>query len=113
MQKEYDSLVQNNTWKLAPLQEGRKSIQCKWAYKVRYKPNSEIERFKAHLVAKGYSQVEGIGYSDTYAPVIKFDSLRIIYAMVTKAKMKMELFEVHFDVCTALDLDAEILWINL
>ena len=56
---------------------------------------------------KGYSQVEGVDYSETYAPVIKFDSLRIICAMVTKSQMKME----QFDICTAFlggDLDVEI-----
>ena len=89
--------MQNDPWRLAPLPKGKKAIKCNWVYKVKYKPNGKIEKFKARLVAKGYSQVEGIDYSETYAPVIKFDSLRIICAMVTKAQMKME----QFKVCTA------------
>lgn len=89
IQKEYESLMQNSTWRLAPLPKGKKAIKCKWVYKVKYKPNGKIERFKARLVAKGYSQV-GVDYSENYARVINFDSLRTIYAMVTKAQMKME-----------------------
>lgn len=96
MQFEYDSLMQNNAWRLAPLPAWRKATKCKWVYKVKSKPNGEIERFKARLVTKGYSQVEEIDYSETHAPVIKFDALRIIYAMITKEKMKMEEFDVCF-----------------
>lgn len=108
---EYEFLVQNNPWRLAPLPKGKKAIKCNWVYKVKHKPNGTIEKFKARLVAKGYSQVGGVDYSETYAPVIKFDSLRIICAMVTKAQIKME----QFDVCTAFldgDLELKSSWNN-
>ena len=89
----------------SPSERKKKAIKCNWVYKVKYKPNGKIEKFKARLVAKGYSRVEGVDYSETYAPVIKFDSLRIICAMVTKAQIKME----QFDVCTAF-LDGDLEW---
>lgn len=56
MDKEYKSLVDNETWTLCKLPEGRKPIKCKWLYKVKTNQNGEVERFKARLVAKGYSQ---------------------------------------------------------
>ena len=73
MEKELAFLLTNKTWILKPLPEGRKVVKCKWIYKVNYKPSGEVERFKARLVAKGFSQVAGVDYTESHAPIIKYD----------------------------------------
>ena len=96
IQKEMDSLAENETWELVPLPHGRKAVGCKWVFKIKTTPKGE-ERYKARLVAKGYSQIEGIDYEETYAPVIKFQSLRILLAVANEEGM-----DVHqMDVTTA------------
>ena len=55
MNQEYNSLIENNTWELVPLPEGRSPVGSKWIFKIKTNDNDEPERFKARLVAKGYS----------------------------------------------------------
>lgn len=50
----FDALEQNNTWTLVDLLKGKRLIGCRWVYKVKYKSDGCIERYKAHFVAKGY-----------------------------------------------------------
>ena len=60
MQQEIKALEQNNTWLVVDLPEGMHTVGSKWIYKVKYKANGEIERFKSRLVSKGYCQQEGL-----------------------------------------------------
>jgi hypothetical protein len=55
IQKEYDSFVDNNTWSLVPLPKGRKPISCKWMFKIKHGVDGEVERYKAKLVARGFT----------------------------------------------------------
>ncbi|XP_076937403.1 uncharacterized protein LOC143605020 [Bidens hawaiensis] len=71
MKREIQALEQNETWTLVELPEGKHAIGSKWVYKIKYKPNGEIERHKARLVVKGFTQMEGVDYHDTFAPVAK------------------------------------------
>ena len=96
MAKEFTSSIANKTWALKPLPEGRKAVKCKWIYKVKYKPSGEVERFKARLVAKGYSQVAGVDFTETYAPVIKYDAVRAVF-MINNAH---GMYKAQFNVCT-------------
>jgi len=65
-----------NTWKLTELPEGRKAVGCKWVFKVKSKPDGTVERFKARLVAKGFSQQPGTDFDETFAPVVRMNTLR-------------------------------------
>nr|GEZ22893.1 Gag-pre-integrase domain, Gag-polypeptide of LTR copia-type [Tanacetum cinerariifolium] len=71
MQKEVRALEKNGTWTLEYLPEGKRAIDSKWVYKIKFKPNGEVERYKARLVAKGFNQIERVDYHDTFAPVAK------------------------------------------
>ena len=107
MNSEMSSLKQNGTWDITQLPAGRKSVGCRWIFKVKYNVDGTIEKYKARLVAKGYSQVEGTDYFETFAPVCKFASLRCLLAIAAIQDM-----EVHqMDVKTAFlngDLKEEV-----
>ncbi|XP_074287642.1 uncharacterized protein LOC141612789 [Silene latifolia] len=64
---EFNALEANNTWSLVPLPPGKKSISCKWVFKVKHKSDGTIERYKARLVVKGFTQKEGIDYTKLFA----------------------------------------------
>jgi hypothetical protein len=63
---EYQSVMENNTWKLVDCPQDVKPIGCKWVYKIKYKPDKMIDKYKARLVAKGFAQQEGIDYEETF-----------------------------------------------
>eukprot|EP00253_Pinus_taeda_P036179 PITA_36179 len=77
MEKEYNSLLENQTWDLVPLPSRRKLVRCKWVYRSKSAAEGQITRWKARLVAKGFPQVHGIDYDKTFAPVAKMDSISL------------------------------------
>jgi transposase InsO family protein len=78
IEDEMKSHLANNTWELVGRPRGRRVIGCKWVFKLKYRPDGSIDRYKARLVAKGFRQQEGIDFNETFAPVLKYKSLRII-----------------------------------
>ncbi|BBH02371.1 RmlC-like cupins superfamily protein [Prunus dulcis] len=83
MKAELDALQLNRTWMLVPLPPGHKPIGCKWVYKIKYNSDSSIECYNARLVAKGYTQIEGIDYSETFSPTVKITTLRYLLSIAT------------------------------
>jgi hypothetical protein len=82
--QEFNALVKNDTWDLVSLPKGKDVIGTKWVYKTKYKSDGTIDKHKAHLVAKGYAQKEGIDYTKTFAPVEKLDTIKMVLALVAQ-----------------------------
>jgi hypothetical protein len=81
MDLEYNALMNNNTWKLVPYQQGKNIIDCKWVYKIKRNADGSIDRYKCHLVAKGFKQRYGIHYEDTFSTVVKVATIRLILSI--------------------------------
>ncbi|VVT58414.1 uncharacterized protein SAPINGB_P006194 [Magnusiomyces paraingens] len=94
---EMSSLKRNGTWELVDLPPGRKAINSKWVFKVKRKADGSIERYKARLVCIGFSQVEGIDYTETFAPVVRYETVRIVLAIAAQFGFQVH----HMDVETA------------
>ncbi|CAJ2653575.1 unnamed protein product [Trifolium pratense] len=94
MKDEMKSMTDNDVWDLVKLPEGKKPIGCKWIFKTKRDSKGNIERYKAHLVAKGFTQKEGIDYKETFSPVSSKDSLRIIMALVAHFDLELHQMDV-------------------
>jgi hypothetical protein len=66
------------TWDLVPLPHGKRAIGSCWAYKIKIKYDGSVDRYKFHLMAKGYSQQYGMDYEETFAPVAKMVAIRTL-----------------------------------
>ena len=75
MEKKIKSIKVNEVWELVELPKGKKTIGCKWVYKRKVDVDGSVERYKARLVAKDYSQQYGLDYDETFSPVARFESL--------------------------------------
>ena len=73
MNIELQALESNDTWSIFSLPIGKQAVGCKWVYKVKFRVDGIMDRYKACLVAKGFTQQEGIDYLDTLSPVAKLD----------------------------------------
>jgi len=81
MDDEMVALDVNATWELVALPQDKKAIGCKWVYKVKHNVHGSVRRYKARLVAKGYAQTYGIDYEETYNPIAKMTTIRVIIIM--------------------------------
>jgi hypothetical protein len=80
MQEDYNFFLKNQTWDLLPLPFRRKIFSCRWVYRTKSIIDGQISRYKSKLVAKGFHQVHCIDYDDTFALVVKMNSIRLTHA---------------------------------
>ncbi|GJZ25644.1 putative RNA-directed DNA polymerase [Tanacetum coccineum] len=104
---EVKALEKNGTWTLEYLLEGKRAIDSKWVYKIKFKPNGEVERYKARLVAKGFTQMEGMDYHDTFAPVAKLVTVRTLLTIAVKTDWIIHQLDVNNAFLHG-DLDEEV-----
>ena len=78
---EFEALQRNNTWHLVPKPSNGMIIGCKWVYKLKLHLDGNIERYKSRLVAKGYHQTFGLYYFETFSPIVKPTTIRIILSL--------------------------------
>jgi len=97
MKEEMDAMYRNKVWSLVKLPEGRKAIKNKWVFKVKRDANNDIVRHKSRLCACGYSQKKYVDYHDTFAPVIKLQTLRLLLALAVEKELECH----HLDVTCA------------
>ncbi|WJZ93217.1 hypothetical protein VitviT2T_012173 [Vitis vinifera] len=95
MQSELVALEANHTWSLTSLPPGKKPIGCCWVYKIKRHSDGTIERFKASLVAKGYTQLEGIDYHDTFSPTAKMITVRCLLALAAAQNWSLQQLDVN------------------
>ncbi|GAA0147132.1 transmembrane signal receptor [Lithospermum erythrorhizon] len=95
MNKEIEALFVNNTWDYMPLPLGKKPILCRWDYKIKLKSDGSIERYKACLVAKGFTQRMGIDYNETFTPVVKMSIVRSILVVVAYHKWQLSQLDIN------------------
>ena len=88
MVDEYQAVQDNNTWKLVDCPHNVKPIGCKWVCRIKYKKNGEIDKYKARLFAKGFAQQERIDYEETFAPIAKWNTIRLTLALTTQQGQK-------------------------
>lgn len=84
MKFEIQAIERNQTWELVPLPHRAKKIGVKWVFKTKLNEEGKVDKCKARLVAKGYSQKAGVDYNEVYAPVARWDTIRILLALAVQ-----------------------------
>lgn len=82
MNDELKALHDNKTWSVVRLPKGKKTVGSRWVYKTKYNSDGTVERHKAPLVARGFTQTYGLDYKEAFAPVAKMNTVRVLLSVV-------------------------------
>ena len=104
---EVESILQNHMWELVDLPPGSKPLGYKWIFKKKMKADGSIDKYKAILVVKGYNQKEGLEYFDTYSPVKRISSIRMLIVITAIHNLEIHQMDVKTTFLNG-DLDEEI-----
>ena len=95
MIKEYQVIMKNDVWDVVPRPEGKSIVTSKWIYKIKHAADGNIEKYKARFVSRGFSQKEGIDYEETFTPVARYTSIRLVVSLVAVMKWKIHQMDVN------------------
>jgi Reverse transcriptase (RNA-dependent DNA polymerase) len=95
--------VENGTWELAQLPQGRRAIGSRWVFKLKRKPDGSIDKYKGRIVAQGFSQIRGVHYNEVFASTACMAAMRVVIAMAAVEDLELD----SVDVSTAF-LNGEI-----
>jgi hypothetical protein len=112
VRSEMGSILSNGTWELSKLPFSCKQIGCKWVFKTKRRPDGTIDRYKARLVAKGYTQKEGEDFFDTYSPIARMTTIRVLLSLATSCGLIVHQMDVKATFLNG-ELDEEIYMISL
>jgi hypothetical protein len=93
MQKEMDTLRKAETWIVVDKPPGKNIVGSKWVFRLKKNSDGQIEKYKARLVARGFTQIHGVDYTETFAPVAKMSSLRTVLAIAAQRNWPIEVFD--------------------
>jgi transposase InsO family protein len=93
MDKEIDTLERAGTWSTITRPAGKNIVGSKWVFRIKRKSDGTVDKYKARLVARGFTQVYGVDYFDTYSPVAKMASFRTILALAARYDWDIESFD--------------------
>jgi hypothetical protein len=94
MTEEYQSIMKNEVWEIAPRLKSKDVVSSRWLFKIKHVVDGSIEKYKERFVVHGFSQKEGIDYEKTFAPVARYTSIKTIIALATKMKWKLHQMDV-------------------
>jgi hypothetical protein len=94
MVEEYDSIVRNDVWDVFPRTVVKSVVTSRWLYKTKIAADGSVEKHKARFVARGFSQIEGVDYDETFAPVARYTSIRTIIAIVAELGWRIHQMDV-------------------
>jgi hypothetical protein len=94
MDEEFQALQKQGTWSLVPMPANKNVVGCKWVYKLKHNSDGTIARYKARLVAKGFHQQYGIDFAETFSPVIKPPTVRLILSLAVSLKWPLRQLDV-------------------
>eukprot|EP00253_Pinus_taeda_P035845 PITA_35845 len=94
MVEEYDSIMWNSVWDVIPRPGDKSMVSSRWLYKVKRVADGSVEKQKERFVARGFSQVEGIDYAETFAPIARYSSIRSMLALSAQMGWKIHQMDV-------------------
>jgi hypothetical protein len=94
MMEEYNSIMKNDVWEVVPRPEGKSVVTYKWLYKLKHVADGSIEKYKACFVARGFSQVEGVDYDETFVSVSRYTSIRVVISIAAEMGWKIHQMDV-------------------
>ena len=107
MDAEVGALLNRGTWELVPRPRDANIVTCKWVFTIKYNPDGTISRHKARLVARGFTQAYGIDYTETFSPVVRLNSIRVLLSLAVNQDWTLH----QLDVSNAFlygDLDEQV-----